>query len=180
MIKIAIVGNIAAGKSTVEKIIQDKGFKVFDTDKISHEILENSNEIKEYFGTVNRKEIAKIVFSDNEKLKKLESIIHPKVKKELERIFSRDEWIVFVSVPQLFEAGFDSMFDKIIYVTADENIRKERLIKRNAYTNEEAQKRIDAQSENNKAKLSDFIIENNSTIKNLTYQIEKILSILVR
>ena len=121
-----------------------------------------------------------IVFSDKEKLKKLESIIHPKVKEELEKIFSRDEKIAFVSVPQLFEAGFESMFDKIIYVTADENIRKERLIKRNAYTNEEAQKRIDAQSENNKAERSDFIIENNSTIKNLTYQIEKILSILVR
>lgn len=180
MLKIAIVGNIASGKTTVEKIIESKGFKVFDTDKIAHKILESSNEVIKEFGTNNRKEIAQIVFSDSDKLKKLESIIHPLVKIELEKIFASNENIVFVSVPQLFESGFDSLFDKIIYITADESIRKERLIKRNSLTPKEALTRIKAQNENNKKEKSDFIIENNSDITNLENRVNDILSILIR
>lgn len=180
MLKVAIVGNIASGKSTVEQVIEDNGFKVYDTDKIAHEILESSNEVLKEFGTIDRKEIAKIVFSNSKKLQLLESIIHPKVKEEILKIFDCEENFVFVSVPQLFEAGFESMFDKIIYITADENLRKERLIKRNNFTPEEAQKRIDVQNNAGKAEKADFVIKNNSTIDELNTQVEKILSILIR
>lgn len=175
MLKVAIVGNIASGKSTVEKIIQSKGFKVFDTDKIAHEILASNKDIIKEFGTNNRQEIAKIVFSNLNKLKKLESIIHPLVKNELEKIFTRDEKIIFVSVPQLFEAGFESLFDKIIYITADENIRRERLMKRNLLTLKEAQKRINAQQENDKKERSDYFIKNNDSLEDLK---KKVLNIL--
>ena len=82
MLKIAITGNIASGKTTIENIIKKSGYVVFDTDKIAHEILTNSTEVKNFFGTDNRKEIAKIVFTDSNKLKFLESICtglpHPK------------------------------------------------------------------------------------------------------
>lgn len=180
MLKIAIVGNIASGKSTVEKIIESKGYKVYDTDKIAHEILATSDEIKAIFGTNKRNEIAKTVFTDPKKLKQLEAIIHPKVKETLLQIFETDIEIVFVSVPQLFEAGFENLFDKIIYITADESIRKERLIKRNSFTTEEAQKRINAQSENGKKEKCDFVIENNGSLNDLQNQVLEILSILIR
>jgi len=179
MLKVAIVGNIASGKSTVEKILEDKGFKVYDTDKIAHEILASSLEVIELFGTNNRKEIAQIVFKDSKKLKELESIIHPIVKKEIKKIFINTNETVFISVPQLFEAGFENLFDKIIYITAQENIRKERLIKRNSFTPEEAQKRINAQSECNKIEKSDFIIENNGSLEELEQNIVQLLSILI-
>ena len=179
MLKIAITGNIASGKSTVETFFQDKGFKVFDTDKIAHEILASSEEIIRTFGTNNRKELAKIVFKDKEELSIIELIIHPEVKKELEKIFNLDEKIVIVSVPQLFESGFDSMFDKIIYVTADESVRLERLMKRNFLTSEEAQVRINAQSDEGKAEKSDFVILNNGDLEELKNQAEKVLSILI-
>lgn len=177
MIKIAITGNIAAGKSSVENYLQKKGFKVYDTDKIGHDILKNSNEVLKLFGTVDRKEIAKIVFANKEKLSLLESIIHPKIKKEIETLFRTVEDTIFISVPQLFESGFDSMFDKIIFVTADEGIRKERLIRRNSLTSEEAQIRINAQKkEEEKIDKCDFIIENNKTIEDLEKQVDKIIS----
>lgn len=179
MLKIAITGNIASGKSTVEKFIEELGYKVFDTDKIAHEILENSEDIRNLFGTLDRKEIAKIVFNDNEKLKLLESIIHPKVKAKIEEIFDLDLDIVFISVPQLFETGFNELFDKIIYITADENIRKERLMKRNSLSEEEALKRIKAQSESKKKEFSDFTIENNGNIRELKLFITQIMNSLL-
>ena len=66
MLKFAITGNIASGKSTVEKIIEANGFKVYDTDKIAHDILDNSVEVKNVFATTDRKELAKIVFNNPE------------------------------------------------------------------------------------------------------------------
>lgn len=175
MLKIAIVGNIASGKSTVENFIKAKGYKVYDTDKIAHKILTLNKNVIDEFGTNERAKLAKIVFSEPEKLKKLEEIVHPLVKEEILSIFENNFNIVFISVPQLFEAGFESLFDKIIYVTAEKNIRKNRLIKRNNYTEEEALKRIEAQNEDNKKEKADFVIENNSTILELENSIDYIL-----
>lgn len=168
---IAITGNIASGKSEAEKIFRDEGFDVYDTDIIAHKILENSDRVKESFGTTDRKELAKIVFEDSEKMRILESIIHPLVKEEVLKIKSG-----IISVPQLFEAGFESLFDKIIFVSAPEELRLERLMKRNNLSKEEAQIRIDAQmSEEEKISKCDFIIDNSSTPENLRKQIENIL-----
>ena len=125
------------------------------------------------------KKIAEVVFSDSEKLKLLESIIHPMVEDELNKIFSNDLEVVFISVPQLFETGFDNLFDKVIYVTADRQIRLERLMKRNSLNEEEALKRINTQNEAGKVEKSDFVIVNNSDLEKLDSEVEKILSILV-
>jgi len=91
MLKIAITGNIASGKSYVEQFFRDKGYAVFDTDKIAHEILENSPDVKNAFknfdilsdGKIDRKKMAGLVFSDKTLLTKLENIIHPLVKDEI-------------------------------------------------------------------------------------------------
>ena len=123
MQKIAITGNIAAGKSEVEKIIA-QFFSVYDADKIAHKFL----------GNIDRRALGEKVFSDPVERKKLEDYIHPKVKDEIIKIFSetKDKY-VFVSIPLLFETGFDKLFDKILFVQCNDELRLERLMKRNNF-----------------------------------------------
>ena len=184
MLKVAITGNIASGKSQVERYLADT-YHVYDTDKIAHKILD---EIKDFYGydvftngKIDRKKLGRLVFSDPELKKKLEMIIHPQVKEILNNIFEKhkNDKFVFVSVPLLFEAGFDGMFDKIILVTTNEKTRLERLMKRDNLTKEEALSRIKSQiSEKEKIKKSDFIIENSSNFHNLENQTDQILALL--
>lgn len=180
MTKIAIVGNIASGKSCVEKILIDKGFTVYDTDKIAHEILEKSDEARKTFpqavvnGNIDRKILADIVFNNIEKKKTLENIIHPQV---IDFIKQLTETPVFVSVPQLFEANMETLFDKIIFVSAPKEIRLKRLMQRNNLTKDEAELRINGQlDENEKIKKSDFVIYNNSTTDKLKEDVNKVLA----
>ena len=94
MLKIAITGNIASGKSIVEKFLRESGYAVFDTDNMAHKIVAASEEVKCTFknydilsdGIVDRKKLANVVFSDKKELKKLENIVHPLVKREIEKL----------------------------------------------------------------------------------------------
>ena len=137
MIKIGLTGNIASGKSEVEKIFLKKGFIVVDLDKISHQLLENNDEVKmsilNKFNTLNRIELAKIVFGDLNKKKILEDIIYPKLKEYIINLFkiNNDKRVVVVSGALIYEAGFNELFDKIIFVDANKDLRLKRLMKRN-------------------------------------------------
>ena len=167
MLKIAITGNIASGKSEVEKIIA-QDFPVFDADKIAHKLL----------GNVDRRALGEKVFSDPVARKKLEEYIHPKVKDEILKIFCESqEKYVLVSIPLLLETGFDKLFDKIIFVQCDDKLRLERLMKRNNFTKEQALKRMNAQMpQDDKINKSDFVIHNNSTKEKLAEQVNELLN----
>ena len=175
MLKIGLTGNIASGKSEVEKILSEMGYSVYDLDIITHELYNEENikkQIINEFNTLDRSEIAKIVFSNKNKLKHLETIIHPELKKFILNLKS-DE-IVFISGALIYEAGFDCLFDKIIFVDSSYETRFLRLKKRNNLSDEEAKIRMDIQNPDNKSK-ADFIIENNSTIDSLKKQVTETL-----
>ena len=93
---------------------------------------------------------------------------------------NKNEKVVFVSIPLLFETKQEKTFNKIIFISADKETRLKRLIKRNNYTKEYALTRINSQmEEDEKIKKSDFVINNNSDLKNLEQSVKNVLNTLL-
>lgn len=189
MLRVALVGNIASGKSTVEKALQTSGYAVLDTDKVCHQLL-ICDEIVEAFsafdvfedGEISREKLGKLVFANPELKKQLEDILYPMVKMKIGEFFEQynAETLVFVAVPLLFEAGMEDLFDKIVFVYCDDEIRLKRLIARNSYTEGYARTRMDAQqSQDEKIKKSDYVIYNNSTIESLDRSVDFVVNELL-
>ena len=193
MIKIGITGNIAAGKSQAERILEELGYKVIDCDKINNRLLiedaQTISLIKTEFGSsvfdeagcISKQKLAEIVFKSRDKKLRLEEIMYKPILREVNTFFdkNKNETMVFVSAALLFEAGWQNFFDKVIFVSAEENIRLERLMKRNGFSKLQAQQRINAQSsEADKIKKSDFVIYNNSNYENLKKSVQDCINYL--
>ncbi len=190
---IGITGSIACGKSTVSDYLIAKGYTIIDADKLGHVAL-TSNDIKrklaEKFGDeilenneINREKLGKLVFGNNDNLKILNSIIHPKIKELILKLQEehKDEDLVFLDIALLYEANFVDLVEKVIVVYADEEVQLERLMTRNSLLKEEALKRIESQmSPQEKASLGDFVINNSYSKEDTFQQIEEIIERLKR
>jgi dephospho-CoA kinase len=183
MLNVGLTGGIASGKSTVAKMFEDKGAYLIDFDALAHFAEEPEQPawkaIVEFFGTdilnedetINREKLGEIVFTDQEKLLRLNSIVHPAVfdlwRRRMEDIRVMDPRAIVVSdVPLLIEVSMQHLFDVVIlvYIAAEDQIR--RLQERNEYSRKEAESRLDTQMPiDEKIPHADFVIDNKGPLE---------------
>jgi dephospho-CoA kinase len=184
ILTVGITGGIGAGKTTVCKIFEELGAKVIYADELAKEIMENDESLKKKIkkifgeksyigGKLNRKFIADIIFSSDEKRKLLESIVHPAVIKrilsDLKKIADEGKYnFVIVEAALIFESGFDKELDYVLVVDADDEIKIKRIMERDKCSKEEVLKRMRAQLDSKiKRKLADMVIINDGDIDEL-------------
>lgn len=193
---LGLTGGIGSGKSTVSNMFSKNGIKTFDADIIAKNFLKQEDVKKEIINRLGNEfidsktnEVDKIhlkneVFKNKDKLKILNSIIHPKVEEYYRNI--REEYrdkkeIIIFDVPLLFEAKLDYLCDKIIVVDTDINIQIKRIKERDFIDEELINEIIESQMEkkerDNKANI---IIENNGTLEDLEKKVDTILNELKR
>lgn len=169
---VGLTGSFGSGKTTASKMLKELGArKIINADKIAHEAFKQNKclqKIKSLFGTVNRKQIAREVFSSLAKRKALEKVIHPYVRK---RIMAESKkvksGIIILEVPLLFESKFDRMCDVTVVVLAGRSNIIKRLSRR-GFNQSEISSRLKVQlSESEKMKKADFIIDNKKSKESL-------------
>jgi len=196
---VGITGGIGSGKSTVSKFIEEKGYKVINSDKKAKKLyLENEelkkNLIKEFGsdfyladGNINKSYIESIVFGEDEaskeKLAKLNRLVHPLVIQdnidEIDRLVEDGEKLIFVESALIFEINMEEAYDYIICVFSDQEKAIERVISRDNTNKEQILKRMQNQlSPQEKKKKSDFVINNNSTLEELKKATDFVLDLI--
>jgi len=193
---IGILGGVCSGKSTVAKEFGRLGCGVIDADAIAHELLENSDikkKIKEAFGEgvfdsagrVDREELARKVFEDEQAVTKINRIIHPPVLSRCEELiaeFNRrsDIKAVVLDIPLLAEAGWLQQCDKLVFVGCNEEIRARRAAKKGRFSKNQLKKRENFQIFlDKKKKIADYIVDNNSGLSATAEQVERIFTIII-
>ena len=181
-IKVAITGNIGSGKSSFTKYLAEKGFPVLNADEISKEILLNDNEIKTKIvkefgekvysnGKPDKEYLAGYIFSDSQKLKKINSILHPSVIKKIDSIISQkysNEPVIFIESALVYEAKIEKLFDYIVLITANEKIRLQRTVAGNKFSANDFKKRNQNQlPDEEKISRADFVFYNDSKLDEL-------------
>ncbi len=179
--KIAITGNIGSGKSTFSKFAEDAKFPVLRADDISKEILENDTKvhtlvIKE-FGEAsfkgnrpNKSFLAEEVFNEPSKLQKLEAILHPRVIKSIEKSsaeFLKVNKVIFVEAALIYEADMEDLFDYVVLITAQRELRLKRKISSGISEGDFYKREANQIPEEEKKKRADFIFSNDGSIKDL-------------
>ena len=190
MIKVGLTGGIGSGKSTVSKILISKGFSVYNSDNRAKWLMNNDDNLKSNIisifgdkaylkGSLNRKYLSAKVFNDSLKLKALNNLVHPLVAIDFKNwlIHQKSKDFVFKEAAILIESGAYKEMDKIIVVSCPENIRLERVLKRDGNSPELVKKRMQNQiSETKKINHADFVIKNNGSESDLVLEVEFVIS----
>mgnify|MGYP002852635110 CR=1 FL=1 len=168
---IAITGSIGCGKTYIANLIKSLGYTVFDADKEVRYFYKNEkflNCIKTFFsdcfenGLLNKRKLRELVFNNNEKLKTLESIIHPLLKTKLQekiRKSYKTSNFLFIDAALIFEMKWDIYCDYIILADVDKKIQKQRVMKRDNISEQDFEKIVNKQMSNNKKiEKSDIVL----------------------
>ena len=190
MIKVGLTGGIGSGKSTVSKILISKGFSVYNSDNRAKWLMNNNDNLKSNIisifgnkaylkGSLNRKYLSAKVFNDSLKLKALNNLVHPLVAIDFKNwlLHQKSKDFVFKEAAILLESGAYKEMDKIIVVSCPENIRLERVLKRDGNSPELVIKRMQNQiSETEKINHADFVVKNNGSESDLVLEVEFVIS----
>jgi dephospho-CoA kinase len=182
---IALTGSISTGKSTAALFLKKQGFSIIDADSIAHQILnEQHKAISQLFGEtlvienqVNRKSLGAIVFSDEEKRKQLENLLHPLIFKEIEKrasVLDKKRIPYLIDIPLFFE-GNRYPISKVLVVYTPISLQLQRLMERDTSSKKEAQKRINTQlSIEEKRQKADYVIDNSGTLAQLERECKRV------
>jgi dephospho-CoA kinase len=184
-----LTGGIGAGKSEVSRLLGSYGALVIDSDRIAREAVERGTEglaaiVAEFGedvlapdGSLDRPKLGGIVFADPDRLKALNAIVHPLVRRrsaELESAVGREAVIVH-DVPLLAENGLAGLYDRVIVVDAAAQTQLDRLIRLRGMTEGEARARMAAQADREqRLAIADIVIDNDGPLEALEPQVRKV------
>ena len=193
---VGIIGGVGSGKSTVAAEFAKLGCKVVDADKIAHELLEEKvareqivglfgQTILDSAGKIDHRKLGDVVFADADKLSSLNKIIHPLVLRRAEELikqYNRQNEVkaIVLDMPLLVEVGWARRCDKLIFVDCKRQLRVDRAKKMGVFDENQVKIRENFQiSLDNKANLTDNIIDNNSDFSALARQVIDIFSYIM-
>ncbi len=189
---VGLTGGLATGKSTVAKLFKECGAKVVDADLLARQVVEPGKpawrDIVRAFGkeilrsdrTLDRAAVAKLVFRDPPKLKRLNAIVHPRVAREQSQLTRailrrRPNTVIIYDAPVLIEAKAHKRMDGLIVVTANRETQIARLRRRNHLGRSEALRRIQSQMPlSAKAKLAGYVIDGTRPLSELRRRVRQI------
>ena len=203
MLRVGLTGGLACGKSTVAKMMADRGAYVVDADKVAHELMSPGqpvyDEVVRLFGrsivheadgTIDRKKLGELVFGSG-RIQELNAVVHPAVidhqQKWMEELAARDPHAIAVwEAALILEADVRGRFDKLVVVTCKADQKLDRYVRRamkagagplaEISLRKEAQRRIAAQiADEEKIKAADFVIDTNGSISATEKQVEKLM-----
>jgi dephospho-CoA kinase len=188
---IALTGGISTGKSTVANLLALQGFRKIDADEIAHKILDGSHQdIADIFGgeyivdnRVDRKKLGGLIFNNKEAKSKLEALLHPKIKSEIEsqaKKLEAYEKPYLIDIPLFFETKSYNI-EKSLVVYAPQELQISRMVDRDGLNYDEAVARIKSQMDiEDKKKLARYIIDNSKDLKHLQNECEKFINDVVK
>lgn len=184
---LGITGGTGSGKTTVTSYLKEKGAFVIDADVVAREIVSVGMpallEIKEAFGDVffkdgslNRKKLGNIVFSDSEKLNILNNITHKYIIEDIKNKVLKNDGFIIIDAALLFQTELFKLCDKTLLVLADKEKRQNRIINRDSLSKETAKNRIASQEDYEKLRdCSDYVLENSGTLEDLKNKVDLIV-----
>lgn len=172
---IGITGGIGSGKSVIAKQLREMGYAVYDTDSEAKRLIVEDAHVREQMeqlfgeevyrdGVYQTAVVAQRVFADKSLLARLNTIVHPAVRADIEDWLlengGRDSEVCFIECAILYQAGFDSLCDKVVAVTAPEDIRLERVIARDHSTIDKVRARMRTQNAEQDLLRADIVVNN--------------------